>query len=322
MSNVENKVLGSFKSQAAHGAETGVKKTDMFRVPPQDLLEEEGFNQRDYTTPECVAQIEGFAKAYEAGEFVPPLVVRIDATSGEKFIVEGHQRKRGAMLAISRGFELTHLDCLPFRGNDVDRLVVQARSERGLKLTALGLSNIYLKLHRKGMTNSEISVRMDVSVTQVESMLTLATAPSDVQALVKAGSVAASVAIDAVRKYGEKAGHKLAEKLDEAKARGKTTVKASAVKEWAPPRKVSQSLYTAIDPVYQALAKDDGLKKFLKKGDDIDPAELEGMTVTIDAASVLALCRNFQVAEQLMRKHADPEAAASAAKAKKAKKKP
>ena len=68
MSNVDPKVLTSFKAQAAHGAETGVKKTDMFRVPPQDLYEEEGFNQRDYNSPECVAQIEGFAKAYAASE--------------------------------------------------------------------------------------------------------------------------------------------------------------------------------------------------------------------------------------------------------------
>lgn len=310
MSNVDNKVLGSFKAQAAHGTETGVKKTDMFRVPPQDLLEEEGFNQRDYDSPECVAQIEGFAKAYQAGEFVPPLVVRIDASTGFKYIVEGHQRKRGALIAITRGADLSHLDCLPFRGNDVDRLVVQARSERGLKLTALGLSNIYLKLHRLGKTNAEIAERMDVSGTQVEAMLVLATAPSDVQAMVKAGTVAASVAIEAVRKYGEKAGAKLAEKLVEAKAQGKDKVKASAVKDWAPPRKVSQTLYTSITPVFKALASDDGIKKFLKKGAEINPAELEGMTMTLElsAADVIELCRNYQVAEQLRTKASNPKA--------------
>jgi RNA polymerase sigma factor (sigma-70 family) len=235
----------------------------MFRVPPQDLYEEEGFNQRDYNSPECVAQIEGFAKAYAAGEYVPPLVVRIDPSSGRKLIVEGHQRRRGALLAISRGVELPLLDCLPFRGNDVDRIVVQGRSERGLKLTPLGLSKLYLMLLRKGLTNTEIATRMDVSVTTVESMLSLAEAPSDVQTMVKDGTVAASVAIDAVRKYGDKAGEKLAEKLVQAKAKGKTSVKASAVKDWAPPRKVSLNLFSSITPVYKAIAEDSGLKELL-----------------------------------------------------------
>lgn len=302
MSNVENKVLTSFKAQAANGAETGVKKTDMFRVPPQDLFEEEGFNQRDYESPECVAQIEGFAKAYASGEYVPPLVVRIDPSNGRKFVVEGHQRKRGALLAISRGVDLPHLDCLPFRGNDVDRVVVQARSERGLKLTPLGLSKLYQMLHRKGLKNSEIATRMDVSVTTVESMLTLADASSDVQAMVKDGTVAASVAIDAVRKHGDKAADMLAAKLQDAKAKGKTSVKASAVKEWAPPRKVSLNLFSSITPVFKAVAEDEGLKELLARTDDIDPAELEGKTVTLSAASVLALCRNFQVADQLKNK--------------------
>ena len=304
MSNVDPKVLTSFKAQAAHGAETGVKKTDMFRVPPQDLYEEEGFNQHDYNSPECVAQIEGFAKAYAAGEYVPPLVVRIDPSSGRKLIVEGHQRRRGALLAISRGVELPLLDCLPFRGNDVDRIVVQGRSERGLKLTPLGLSKLYLMLLRKGLTNTEIATRMDVSVTTVESMLSLAEAPSDVQTMVKDGTVAASVAIDAVRKYGDKAGEKLAEKLVQAKAKGKTSVKASAVKDWAPPRKVSLNLFSSITPVYKAIAEDSGLKELLDSKEDIDPSTLQGKTVTLDAATVLELCRNFQIAEKLKNKRA------------------
>lgn len=302
MSNVDNKVLTSFKAQAANGAETGVKKTDMFRVPPKDLYFEEGFNQRDYDSPDCVAQIESFAKAYSASEFVPPLVVRIDPATGQKFVVEGHQRTLGARLAISRGAEIPHLDCLPFRGNDVDRLVVQARSERGLKLTQLGLSNIYLKLHRKGLSNTEIADRMDVSTTTVESMLTLATASSEVRAMVKDGTVAASVAIDVVRKHGDKAGEMLAGKLQDAKAKGKTSVKAAAVKAWAPPRKVSLNLFSSITPVFKAVAEDAGLKELLARTDEIDPSELEGKTVTLDAATVLTLCRNFQIADQLKNK--------------------
>lgn len=304
MSNADQKVHSSFKALAAHGAETGVKKGDKFSAPPHLILEEPGFNERDYESPEVVAQIEGFAKAYQAGEIVPPLLCRVEPSTGAIYVVDGHQRRRGALLAISRGTEIKALDFVPFRGNDVDRLVVQVRSSRGLKLTTLGLSNISLKLLRKGLTIAEIAERLDVSTTTIDGYLVLATADSDVHAMVKAEQVPPSVAIDAVRKYGDKAGEKLAEKLVQAKAKGKTSVKASAVKDWAPPRKVSLNLFSSIAPVYKAIAEDSGLKELLDSKEDIDPSTLQGKTVTLDAATVLELCRNFQIAEKLKNKRA------------------
>ena len=120
------------------------------------------------------------------------------------------------------------------------------------------------------------------------------------------GAVSASTAIEVVRKHGEKAGEFLSGKLQEAIAQGKTSVKAAAVKEWAPPRKVSLNLFSSITPVFTAVAEDEGLKELLARTDDIDPAELEGKTVTLSAASVLALCRNFQIADQLKNKRTGP----------------
>jgi hypothetical protein len=71
--------------------------------------------------------------------------------------------------------------------------------------------------------------------------------------------------------------------------------------------------------VYKALAADEGIRKFLKRGVELDEAELQGMemTITLDAASVLAMCRNFQDAEKLHKKHADPKSASADKKAKK-----
>lgn len=66
----------SLKGMAADPSVAGVKKTDLFRVDPRLLHEEEGFNLRDYDDPDVVAHIEGFAESYASGRYVPPLVVR------------------------------------------------------------------------------------------------------------------------------------------------------------------------------------------------------------------------------------------------------
>lgn len=301
MSN-ETKVLGSFKAQAANSEVTGVKKTDLFRVPPQELHHEPGFNERDYNDPDVIAQIEGFCAAFMAGEFVPPVVVRIDPLTGVKYLVDGHQRQKGALLAIERGHQIEHLDCVPFRGNDADRVVVQLTSERGLKLKPLGIAMNYLKLHRMGKDNAEIAKRVNRTVTHVESMLVLATANSDVHALVKADAVSASSAIEAVKAHGEKAGDFLSGKFEQAKAKGQTKVKASAIKDWAPPRKTALKIYKSINPVFDVIAKNPELNKLLDADADFDPTKLQGKTVTLNAATVVAMCREFKAAQVMNQK--------------------
>jgi len=302
----QEKIATSFKALAANSSETNVKKTDLYRIPPEKIQEEPGFNARDYDDPDVVAQIDAFADAYENGRYVPPLIVRIDSVTGDIFVVEGHLRRRGVLLAIDRGAPIQHIDCTPFRGNDMDRVTVMLTSAQGLPLKPIGISESYLRLQRMGLSMADIAKRINRTTSHVESMLLLATANSDVQAMVRNGDVAASTAIEAVRKHGEKAGAFLGQKLQEAKASGKKTVKASAVKEWAPPRKVSLNLFSSIAPVHKAVAEDAGLKELLDRTDEIDPAELEGKTVTLDAATVLVLCRNFLIADQLKNKRSGP----------------
>ncbi|AYK20414.1 hypothetical protein [Aeromonas veronii] len=85
----------SLKGMAADPSVAGVKKTDLFRVDPRLLDEEEGFNLRDYSDPEVIAHIEGFADSYANGRYVPPLVVRT-TVDGRIVPVEGTAAAVGA----------------------------------------------------------------------------------------------------------------------------------------------------------------------------------------------------------------------------------
>ena len=54
---------------------------------------------------------------------MPPLVVRIDS-DGRIVVIEGHCRRRGALLAIERGAELLSVDTVPFKGSDIERVEI------------------------------------------------------------------------------------------------------------------------------------------------------------------------------------------------------
>lgn len=276
----------SLKARAADRNDETVKKKDLYPVDPRALSEEPGFNLRDYADPAVVAHIEGFADSFEQGLYVPPIIVRVD-DDGKIMVIEGHCRRRGALLAISRGVEVPYLDAVQFRGNDVERIELMLRSQEGLKFTPLKLAEGYLSLERRGRTVAEIAKRVSRSRTHVESLLILARANLDVQKLVATGKVNAQAAIDAVRQHGEKAGAFLAGKYQDAVARGKRVVSQDAVKEWAPPRKHAGALYGSLSSVVTSLKTE--TRRQLAEIEKMAPEARAGRTIEVDAAAFLEL---------------------------------
>jgi len=278
----------SLKSMAADPAVPGVKKNDLFRVDPRLVEEEEGFNLRDYDDPEVIAHIEGFAQSYMAGSFVPPWIVRTDG-EGRILVVEGHCRRRGAMLAIERGAELQFVDTVPFRGNDADRLHMMLKSNDGLKFRPLKIAEGYLRASRLGHSNVEIARRQIVTPSRVEQMLLLATAESDVHQLVRDGVVTADVAIEAVRKYREKAGEFLRGEYQKALSQGKSKVTRSIMRGPTLPPKVVGSVVTALRGAVESF--DSATRRRLAAMEKKNPDELKGERIEVDALTLLNLVR-------------------------------
>lgn len=288
----------------------GVKKTTIFKVDPRLLEEEEGFNLRDYSDPEVIDHIEGFADSYSNGRYVPPLVVRT-SDDGRIIPIEGHCRRRGAMLAIERGAELLFVDCVPFKGNDVERVEVMLRSAEGLKLKPLAIALGYLRLNRMGHQNTEIAKRMRKTASHVEQMLLLANANHDVQQLVREGKVSAYAAIEAIRQHREKAGEFLSGKLGEATERGKSAVTRGAVKEWAPPRKIVTSVIGSIDLVVSKLDKT--ARRQLAEFESFEPEQLKGKRIEVDAESFLELVKAHGAVSDAKAQKENADATAKAA---------
>src|SRR3989338_4033962 len=308
MTTQETKILRSFKAQAAESELTNVKKDDSYKVLPEDLHEEPGFNERDYNDPVVIEHIERLAKAYAAGSPMPPLIVRIDQGTGLKYIVDGHCRTKAALLAKSRGVPLKHLTCMPFRGNDVDRVACMLTSAEGLKLRPVGIARGYLKLYRLLKDVSLVADQIQRTTQHVEAMLLLAQASTDVQEMVNNDQVAASTAIEVIRAHGDNAGEELTKLLAKAKASGKTKVKPSAFREWVPPRKQATQIYASIGNMVKSLESNGVPEEIINAAEGVDPQTLAGQVVTVDASALVQLIQAFKQAEKLKAKRSGTDA--------------
>lgn len=278
----------SLKALAADKDCPGVKKTDLFRVDPHILVEEEGFNLRDYNDPDTEDSIEAFKESYMAGRYVPPLVVHVD-DEGRVTIIEGHKRRRGALRAIKAGAEIAFLDCVQFKGNAPERVEVMLRSSDGQPFKPLETAFGYLRLSRWGYSNVQIAEKMNKTAARVEQLLLLATANPDVHELVHSKAVSADTAIDAIREHGEKAGEFLNGHLATAKAQGKTKVTKSAIRGWAPPRQMVSGLVATVSRVSDSL--DQATRVQLAEMESLGEEQIKGRKVEVEASVLLELLR-------------------------------
>lgn len=273
-------MAASMKSLAADQSVAGVKKTDLYRVDPRLLREEDGFNLRDYDDPDVDANIQAFADSFAAGKPVPPLIVRC-TSDGDVYVVEGHCRRLGALRAIEQGVPLAYVDVVQFKGNDAERIEVMLRSAEGLRLKPLEVALGYLRLQRLGLSVAEIAKAVGRGSQQrVEQLLILATADRAIQDMVRLGKVAADVAIGVIREHRENASAVLAALLDKATSTGAKRVTAGVVHGPSYSRKVVSRVVTGVNGLLNSL--DDSLRDELLSNSALDA----NRQVTVSAAAL------------------------------------
>lgn len=280
-----------------------IGKNDYLIIPLDMIEEEEGFNQRDYEDPEVIAHIESIAAAYEAANFVPPPIVRMEKATGRILVIEGHCRCRAAKLAVSRGLALERLNCIPFTGGDAQRYALMANSSRGLPLKPVGLAITYQRMHRLGKTIPEIAKLVNHSAAHVTDMLLLADANTDVHLLVNSGAVTQTTAIQALKQYAEGAGPFLSKQQQVALAQGKKRVTAGVLKAWTPPAKVMQQIYASADPLIKSLSSEQ-LNLVASVNED-SITSLKGKPITVDAYEFALLFKAITVADEVRKRRAE-----------------
>lgn len=271
--------------QMSRSDDKSVKRYDAYKVIPSQLIEENGFNLRDYSDPEVVQHIERLKESFKNGNYVPPILVR---KSDEGIVlVDGHCRTRAALLAIEEGVNIGYLDAIEHKGNDTDRVGAMLVSASGLKLKPLEIAEGYKRLNRVGLSNIEIGKLVGVSSARVEQMLLIAFANSDVKQLIKENQVSTEAAITAIRQFGELAGSKLLEKLKDAASLGKTKVTQKLLHNQI---KIPKKIQPALVNTLENLLTKDAVKQ-VKHLSTLTEMELINQKIEINGVDYLALMK-------------------------------
>jgi ParB-like chromosome segregation protein Spo0J len=234
------------------------KRADAMKFRIEDIHEEPGFNLRE-EGEDLEASIDALAEYIAQGGIVPPLEVR-PRIGGGVFLVDGHRRRRAYLKVADQlrdGSGELYINVVPFSGNDADRVARIITSAEGRALSQLEVAKGYKRLAAFNWSPQEIAAKVGKTRQHVDQLLILASANSDVQALVKEGTVSATTAIDAVRKHGEGAGEVLATEVGKAQAAGKRKSTAATIKGKPIPRKLSDEAFAALDALHGVLTTAD-----------------------------------------------------------------
>lgn len=205
-----------------------VKRGDVLKIPLDKITIREGFNPRDITKPETQAKIEGIKHAYKNGKYVPPIEVALVNNAVE--VVDGHCRLTAAVaaneeLVAEGGLGIASLVCVPFRGNDADRLLHTITGNEGERLTPIEVAEVIKRLKNMGWENKKIQSELNYSASWVEKLVFLGNMPDAVKQLVQQNKVSVDVAVAKVKKEGDAASTTLTELVYQVKPGEKVTSK-------------------------------------------------------------------------------------------------
>lgn len=185
----------------------GVTTAGALRVPLHLINIKEGHNPRDVNKPETQAKIQRIKEAYKAGEYVQP--IDISLINNVVYIVDGECRFTAASLAheemVAEGGDgIANLMCIPFRGNDTDRIIHSVLSNEGEKLTPMEIANnVVKKLINQGWEPKKVATSLKCSVSWIDKLYFLSNMPEAVKTMTIEGKISVDVAHDTVKKHGE-----------------------------------------------------------------------------------------------------------------------
>lgn len=211
MNHLPEDFSGEFTAGNVKAAMSGIKSSDLWQVPPDQLRVAEGFNVR-VNDEKNAAKIRAIADSIKANGFYrdKALAGYVVKEGGQDvvYVTGGHRRLAGALLAISEGTEVPFLPVITApKGTSMEDLTVALKEgNESEPLTTYECAIVCKRLAAFGWDSAEIARRLGYASGQyVDNLLTLAGAPLAIRRMVIDEQVSATAAIDALNKHGDKA---------------------------------------------------------------------------------------------------------------------
>jgi ParB/RepB/Spo0J family partition protein len=198
------------------------KVRDLLQIDPRKIVVQPGFNVRK-PGPALDAHLEDLTASISENGVQNALTVRLQ--SNQVFLVDGHCRLAATMRAIENGVPIETVPCVPegSYASEADRTLTLITRNSGKPLEALEKAEVFQRLLGFGWDEEQIAKKAGVTVRQVQNILTLLTAPTEVKEMIVAGKVAATTVIGALRgsEDTEEAAQAIVEAVEAAEASGR-----------------------------------------------------------------------------------------------------
>ncbi len=238
------------------------KSRDLWQVPVSEIKVMAGFNVR-VKNADLEAHIRELANSIKEEGFHQdkPLAGYIAKEDGESviYVYDGHCRLEAAKLAIAEGAEIDRLPVVtaPAGTSAEDLTLALFSSNSGRNLQPYELGILCKRLVGYGWDIDKIAARFNRTRNNIDDLLFLVAAPKGVRDLVMSGAVAASFAIETLRKHGSKALEVLLASLDKAKAAGKERATAKFAPDAAYKKAIKKAAPEMADTI-RGLREDKG----------------------------------------------------------------
>ncbi|PZR59549.1 MAG: hypothetical protein DI537_53240, partial [Stutzerimonas stutzeri] len=191
----------------AKGRTGGIKtlaegRSDIHKVNPFLIRVEDGFNVRDFESPEVAEHVDNLAQSIAKIGVQRPLKVR--NKGNELILKDGECRLRATIRAIEvYGAEIVAIPVvLADRSeSDADATLGILVENSGLDLTVSGKSEIVKRLTAFGWSREDIAAKAGMSKARVIQLLEFAGLSTEIKGLVSAGTVSATAALATARAH-------------------------------------------------------------------------------------------------------------------------
>lgn len=215
-------------------ADLGAKSRDLWQVDPRRLKTLPGFNVRvdNDRHREYIRQLADSMKVLGYHQH-KPMAGHVVKEDGEDVVLvyDGHCRLEAVLLAIEEGAEILSVPVVVSdRGTNLEDLTVAlVTSNNGKELDPSEKAVVVKRLINYGWDEPRIAEKLGFSHQYIRDLLMLSSAPREIRQMVSDNKVSASLAVQSMKKHGDKAVEKLQQAGEVATAAGKQRVTAKHV---------------------------------------------------------------------------------------------